>query len=151
MIIGIVGSEESKFTKIGAFRAKETILRLIRKYKANGVSSGHCHLGGIDIWTENIAKEDYIYDPNLIFPPKSLTWSYGYKPRNIQIAKASNVVVCISVDKLPEEYEGMRFPNCYHCISHGLYTPHVKSGGCWTMWYAKSIGKITELIVIPNF
>jgi len=81
------------------------------------------------------------------FPPKVLSWEQGYKVRNLQIANRSDVVYCITVNKLPEEYTGMRFPLCYHCGTKD----HVKSGGCWTMKEAIKLGKGGELRVINNF
>jgi hypothetical protein len=38
----------------------------------------------------------------------------------------------------------MTFEMCYHCMSD----THVKSGGCWTVKYAKKIGKEGEVLVI---
>lgn len=146
MRIGIVGSEEAKFTKVTAILARSTIRRILVAEKATLVVSGSCHLGGIDIWAEEEAAKMEI--PTSIFPPKVQNWEGGYKPRNILIAENSDIVYCITVLKLPEGYTGMRFPKCYHCAKHGEKQPHVKSDGCWTMWYAKSIGKGYELVVI---
>lgn len=90
--------------------------------------SGHCHLGGIDIWAEEEADDMGI--EKLIFPPKSLRWNGGYKERNLLIARNSDIVHCIVVAKYPPHYRGMRFTRCYHCDT----TEHIKSGGCWTAW-----------------
>lgn len=146
MILGIVGSEAAKFTEFGEISARLHIQELIERYRPEKVSSGHCHLGGIDIWAEVIA--DAMGVEKLIFPPKSRRWE-DYKARNIQIAKASDIVYCLSVDSLPETYAGMTFKVCYHCI--GRDEPnHIKSGGCWTTKYARSIYKDGKLIVIHN-
>lgn len=57
----------------------------------------------------------------------------------------SGVVVCIVVTQFPEGYKGMRFPYCYHCKTNS----HIKSGGCWTVKYAKEkLGKRGYIIEI---
>jgi hypothetical protein len=144
MIVGIVGSEAAKFTEIGKSRAQTAILEIFTRTRATAVVSGSCHLGGIDQWA---AEAGFLIGIKVIeFPPKEQSWTFGYKPRNIQIANASDEVYCITVDKLPPFYTGMRFDYCYHCKTRD----HVKSGGCWTMKYAKKIGKQTKLVVIKN-
>lgn len=143
-VIGIVGSEAIKFTSETEAKAKEIIRALLRGLNSlgypsglniTGYSSGHCHLGGIDIWTEEIGDELGII--KYIFPPKTQSWETGYKPRNLQIVEASTEVHCITVRKLPADYKGMRFDGCYHCHTKD----HVKSGGCWTALHAKKKGK----------
>lgn len=134
MIIGIVGSEAAKFTEATENCAKALIVELLTRPGVTGYSSGHCHLGGIDIWTEEIG--DALELTSLIYPPKSRYWEW-YKVRNIQIAKASTEVHCITLRELPSSYHGMKFKLCYHCGTDS----HVKSGGCWTAKYAQRIGK----------
>lgn len=149
MKVGIVGSEGSKFTDDGAFSAREAIRRILNVPEVTHVVSGHCHLGGIDIWAEEVADELGI--GKLIFPPREHGWTHGYKPRNLQIAKNSDIVYCISVDKLPPNYKGMTFPTCYHCLKAGRSgTDHIKSGGCWTVIQAMKMGKEGKWIVINN-
>lgn len=130
MRIGIVGSEAAKFTPESEAAARSLIREIIAHPEVTEVCSGDCHLGGIDQWAreecEKVGKSFTGY------PPKVHNWEQGYKPRNLQIAK-SDVVHCITVDKLPETYTGMRFSRCYHCNTN----EHVKSGGCWTMIRAK--------------
>lgn len=142
MIVGIVGSEGKKFTPETEAIARNLIRNLIASTGATGMSSGHCHLGGIDIYAEEIAKELGL--ETFIYPPKTLSWDTGYRPRNIEIAKKSDEVYCITVDKLPPGYVGMKFNSCYHCGT----SDHVKSGGCWTTKYARQLGKKGETIVI---
>src|SRR5689334_14361282 len=106
MIIGIVGSEAKKFTPETEEAAKQLIRLLLIKDTVTGLSSGHCHLGGIDIWAEEIAKELGL--DLYIFPPKNLRWEpNGYKSRNIEIAMVSSEVHNITVKKLPPSYRGM--------------------------------------------
>jgi hypothetical protein len=141
MRLGIVGHEGAKFTDYTrelawlainkACHSPETVAEVI---------SGGCHLGGIDIWAVEYAKAAGI--PYREFLPQKLQWNGGYKERNIQIAEASDKVVCIVVKKLPEGYSGMRFTSCYHCKTDS----HVKSGGCWTARYAGKLGKPFEII-----
>ncbi len=104
--------------------------------------SGKCPLGGIDLWAIEEAEHAGLLTEE--FAPKNNAWDTGFKPRNIQIARASALVVCITVAKLPDTYRGRRFPLCYHCKT----SDHVKSGGCWTMHYAESIGRRGKLWVI---
>lgn len=138
--IGIVGSEASKFDAITEANAKAIIQDVIRPYRK--VVSGACHLGGVDVWAIEGAKRAYKeYEE---FPPAILKWEGGYKQRNIQIAAASDHVLCITVARLPEGYTGMRFNLCYHCGTND----HVKSGGCWTVHRAIKMGKTGEIIVL---
>jgi hypothetical protein len=144
MRVGIVGSQEAKFTQLGKERALQLIWEILAPDAALLVS-GHCHLGGIDIWAEEIADDAGL--EKLIFPPKELSWEKGYKPRNLQIARASDIVHCITVKQLPEGFKGPRFLYCYHCRTEG----HVKNGGCWTMHRAIALGKQGHLHVIENY
>lgn len=152
MIIGIVGSEGKKFTTETEAKAQDIIRTLLIREDVWGLTSGHCHLGGIDIWAEEETahlqgigtplRDDNLfgYKPDLdtfIYPPKDLQWSTGYKPRNIQIAKKCNELHNITVKELPPDFKGMRFPGCYHCGA----ADHIKSGGCWTAKYAQKLGK----------
>jgi hypothetical protein len=150
MILGIVGSEARKFTNRGRIRAKKVIMDLINYYGPKAISSGRCSLGGIDIWVEEIARDMECFNEKYIFPAKVDNWADGFKPRNIEIAQASDVVICISVDTLPREYEGRTFPICYHCLKTANPS-HIKSGGCWTVKHAKSLGKMGRLIVVRNY
>lgn len=158
-VIGIVGAEAAKFTLLGQARARKAIDAAITCHEPEGVSSGRCHLGGVDVWAEEIAKERGCYREELIYPAKVRQWSGegGYAQRNIRIALVSRVLVCIVVDKLPLGYKGVDYGECYHCkrpsrmkLHH--YIPHVKSGGCWTMWCAREVLKRPmELVVINNY
>lgn len=123
--VGIVGHEAAKFTPETERIAREIIRELIRP-EGTIVVSGHCHIGGIDIWAEEEAAT--MGRETRIFPPKRLTWSGGYKERNLLIAAHSDIVHCLVVRTLPPTYTGMKFSSCYHCQT----TTHVKSGGCWT-------------------
>lgn len=154
MKIAIVGHEGGKFTLDTRLRAEAIIQEIIcnaagielgeayqPKAKNVTVVSGHCHLGGIDIWAENIGM--FLGTGLEIYPPAKLEWSGGYRERNIQIAKNCDVIHNIVVAEYPPDYKGMRFEYCYHCRKrvesvtgwHGQ-GPHIKSGGCWTAWLA---------------
>lgn len=141
MRLGIVGSEAAKFTPESEERARAMIRYLIVQYGATTVVSGGCHLGGIDRWAEEEARKLGISVVEHL--PATRSWP-GYKARNIKIARDSSRVVCITVDKLPPGYKGMRFKLCYHCRSDD----HVKSGGCWTTKHARSLGKPGETVVV---
>lgn len=132
MNIGIVGHDAAKFTAETEAEARRIIRSLLTKDDV--MVSGHCHLGGIDIWAE---EEAAVLGCELrIFKPARKTW-LCYKKRNIEIAKHSDVVHVIVVAKYPDTYTGLRFPSCYHCKTD----KHVKSGGCWTARFAEKLGK----------
>lgn len=135
MIIGIVGAEAQKFTLATANKTKELIRKILSDPSVTGYTSGHCHLGGVDIWTEEIGDELNLN--RYIYPPLKLTWYGGYRERNIQIAETANLIHNITVKHLPPEFTGMRFNSCYHCGT----ADHIKSGGCWTAKYAQRLGK----------
>lgn len=137
--VGIVGSEAKKFTPEGERQAR-TIIEELLSPPNTVLVSGHCHLGGIDIYAEEIANR--LGRSMQIFAPAQLSWPY-YKARNTKIAVTSDIVHCITVDRLPSDFTGMTHPKCYHCNSSN----HVKSGGCWTMLRAK-VGK---LWIVENF
>lgn len=105
--------------------------------------SGCCPLGGIDEWAEGVAK--FMGVPFIPYPPLENNWERGFKPRNIQIAEASDIVHNIVVAKLPASYRGRLWHECYHCHTG----EHVKSGGCWTAKYAQRIGREARWHIIP--
>lgn len=143
MKVGIVGAEAAKFTPLTEQDARWAIRRWLRV--ASEVISGHSPLGGIDWWAIEEAELRGI--PTREYPPAENTWEGGFKPRNLQIARESDIVVCIAVKALPETYTGRRFPRgCYHCGTPP--TDHVKSGGCWTVKEAKKLGKRAGVVVI---
>jgi len=140
MRLGIVGSESAKFTPETEERARERI-RLEIKYMSTVVSGG-CHLGGIDIWAKEEATKLGIHF--IEFLPRRREWA-GYRDRNVLIAKASDKVICLTVKELPPGYKVRGFEKfCYHCKTD----EHIKSGGCWTVKFAKNLGKPGEVIVI---
>src|SRR3954462_8091051 len=99
MRIGIVGAEAAKFTKLGEERAKEEIRQTLILTGATEVISGGCHLGGIDIWAEEIGKELGLIVT--VFKPKTLAWDNGYKERNLLIAGTSDYVHNFTVKTYP--------------------------------------------------
>ena len=144
MIAGIVGSEGAKFTELGQAGAKAKIYEILTQPGVTGFCSGHCHLGGIDIWTEEIGLKLGLKP--FIFAPKQLNWTNGYKPRNERIAHTSDELHCITVDQLPPGFAGMKFDYCYHCMTKD----HVKSGGCWTVRCGLRLSKPGFWHVIAN-
>lgn len=140
MRVGIVGSEAAKFTAETEGYARA----LIRDQLSPGdvVVSGACHLGGIDTWCIEEARAMGL--DIVEYRPLVRSWEAGYKPRNVLIAQDSDRVVCITVRTLPPTYTGMRFKLCYHCGTDA----HIKSGGCWTVKYARSLGKTGEVFVV---
>ncbi len=151
MTLGIVGAEGAKFTREGEQRARALIRQYLHVKGVTKVVSGKCHLGGIDIWA--VQEADLQKIPTEEFPPDVHQWTglykkRGYKERNIQIAAASDEVLCIAVATYHPGYTGGRFGGgrCYHCPSD--QEPHVKSGGCWTTKEARRRGKLGYTVVI---
>ena len=142
MRVAIVGAEARKFTEIGESRAIDFIISVL--HPGDIVVSGHCHLGGIDIWAEEIADERGL--ETLIFDPKVLSWEEGFKPRNLAIARNCDILYNITVDVLPPGFKGMRHKECYHCHTN----LHIKSGGCWTALQARRMGKPAHWHTINN-
>jgi len=143
MIVGIVGSEGAKFTPETEEKARIIIREIINNAEPWAhVVSGGCHLGGIDIWAIEEARKLGVDVKE--HRPANLSWLSGYEPSNMLIAQDSDKVYCLTLKDLPPSYTGMTFPLCYHCGTKD----HVKSGGCWTVKYAKKIGKLGEVIVI---
>ena len=142
MKVGIVGAEAAKFTTDGEAQARELIRLLLDP--GDICVSGGCHLGGVDIWAEEEARALGL--EVIVYPPATLSWESGYKPRNIQIAEACETLCCIVVDAYPPHYTGMRFNLCYHCKRRD----HIKSGGCWTGKYANRLGKPWHTFIVTQ-
>jgi len=135
VILGIVGSEQAKFTPETEAAARAVISTYIDECRPHEIVSGGCHLGGVDLYAEEAAAEYGI--PVVVFRPATLRWGEpgGYKERNLRIAKRSDAVLCVTLAVLPPTYDGPDYGPCYHC--RGRNPPHVKSGGCWTAWKCK--------------
>lgn len=144
LAVGIIGHGNDKFTEYG----KETAIMIIKELLQNAscLVSGHSPVGGIDIWAEEEAKRMGI--PCDIKSPKQTTWNseYGYKQRNLDIARTSDIVYVLLADSYPDDYKGMRFEYCYHCKTKN----HIKSGACWTAHKALGMGKKAQWIIIKN-
>ena len=150
MKVGIVGHEAKKFTPETRAMARQEIRSIIKEWQATLVISGRSPLGGIDIWAieeangMGVATREHL--PG-VFQWDSVKGVDGFKARNLKIARDSDLVVCIVVQRLPAGYTGMEVANgCYHC--HTPPDHHVKSGGCWTMKEAGKMGKKTVLVVL---
>ena len=153
MRIGIVGHAADKFTDETEALAKLKIAEilidgglLLRPTAETVVVSGGCHLGGIDIWAEEIGRRNGCTLD--IKRPTRLTWSGagGFKERNLEIAETSDETHVVLVKELPPGYVKPPWYTdyCYHCrkfASSGQADTHVKSGGCWTAHMAKHVFK----------
>jgi len=83
--------------------------------------SGGCPYGGVDIIAEEVAKKLGL--KCVIYKPKRLGWRW-YRERNIKIAEECDVLFCIEpLDR-------------------------VKSGGIWTLNWAKKLGKEVYLVLV---
>ena len=145
MIIGIVGCGQDKFTPETEEKARFIIKRLMKEEPDATFCSGHSPLGGVDIYVEEEGTKLGIKLD--IKEPKTLSWNgdYGYKARNIDIAK-SDVVYVIVAKEYPSTYKGQRFKICYHCKERR--ESHVKSGGCYTGWKAIELGNKAEWFIL---
>jgi hypothetical protein len=135
MKIGIVGNGTDKFTFVSKVRAFSLIRSILKP--GDILVSGHSPVGGIDIWSEEVAK--LLGNKMDLKIPKQHTWNaeYGYKQRNLDIAKDSDELHVILVDKYPPDYKEHKFSLCYHCKT----SDHIKSGACWTAKEARKLGK----------
>lgn len=136
MILGIVGPEASAWTVAGEEAARKVIRDYLATGKYAGVTSGACHKGGVDIWARQEAERANL--PMKEFPPKNHGW-YWYKQRNQMIARLATEVICI----VPRLHPDGSKAHCKHC-----HAAHRSNGGCWTVSYAKKIGKPTSVIVV---
>lgn len=118
MKLAIVGSEEKYWSRELAVKAISAIDALLGPQDT--LISGGCLRGGVDIWAERIADKKGL--KKIIFLPQKNNWYY-YKKRNIQIAHECDFLVCVE--------PGDR-----------------KSGGYWTLCYARSIGKLANHVRI---
>jgi len=139
--VGFVGHGSDKFDARTESIAKELIYSILddaeKTYGNVCMVSGHSPMGGIDIWAEEIALGlGILLDLKI---PKQQKWDsqYGYKQRNLDIAKSCDTLHVILVKNYPENYNGQKFNLCYHCKT----SDHLKSGGCWTGNQAKKLGK----------
>ena len=150
MKIGIIGHGEDKFNLKSRDEAISKIIDILKPLQdANNntiLVSGHSPVGGIDIWAEWVAHDLYLQMDLKI--PKQNTWNseYGYKQRNLDIAKDCDELHVILVKNYPKNYEGLKFPICYHCKTN----THIKSGACWTANQAKKLGKKVIYHFIEN-
>lgn len=156
MRVGIVGHEEVKFSAWARTQARDIIRGIIADAGRGAVVvSGHCHLGGVDMWAEEIGRE---LGASLdIKAPAVLRWEarsgeppfYGFKARNLDIARDSDIVHVVAVREYAPGYTGRREPFCYHCARAGrTSTDHKKGGGCWTAIEAMRMGKRAEWHVV---
>lgn len=135
MIVAIIGNGEDKFTPETAEAAKQIIRTILKG--ATVMVSGHSPLGGVDIWAEEVAAEYSL--PTDIKAPRDQRWDgeYGYKQRNLDIARSADIVHVIVAKTYPPDYQGRRFKLCYHCKRDD----HIKSGACYTAKKAMQMGK----------
>ena len=139
MIIAFVGPQQDKWTPAGEESTRNIIRAYLATGKYAGVTSGECHLGGVDIWAREETTRRGIYFRG--YPALKLQWDGkdGYRSRNILIAKMADLVVCITPLNYPDGRKGW----CKHCRDH-----HVSSGGCWTARYAEKIGKRFDVVEV---
>jgi hypothetical protein len=138
--IAIIGHAADKFTPFSEARAKAKIIALLGP--SDVLISGGCHLGGVDIWAEQLAEK--FGNQTIIHRPAKRGWYGGYKDRNLKIARDADVVHVIVAEEYPAEHRGLKFDYCYHCKSKD----HIKSGACWTAIQAQKLGKAAHWHII---
>lgn len=166
--VGIIGNGSDKFTPSQVSAAKALIRDVFRIHAPCILVSGRSPRGGIDQWAEEIAIELGIKTD--IKAPKCdncgavfeyrmplcvnntqhrFSWpgKYGFKKRNMDIAKTSDIVVTILSSVYPEGFRGWKSIYCKHC---GVDVHHVQSGACWTSYKAVALGKIVRWFVIAK-
>lgn len=148
--MGIVGNGSDKFTAYGELKARELIHCLL--LGADMLVSGHSPVGGIDIWSEDEAR--FLGIAMDLKVPLIAAWNppngYGFKARNLDIARCSDVVHVIVADTYPLDYRGRKWSFCYHCrdsAERDFGHNHIKSGGCWTGNHAAN----AVWHIVPNF
>lgn len=141
MIVGIVGAGQEKFTSETEQKAREIIRAILNSNYTATITSGHSPVGGIDIFVE----EEFYKNPTTgglwIRDPIIKGWGtegqYGYKARNIDIAKA-DTLISIVVKNYPPNYKfetwelKIKDKGCFHCEKAGRPFDHCKSGACYT-------------------
>lgn len=114
----IVGSEAKYWTKAQEAFVRNMIAMMLQP--GDTVVTGECPFGGIDLWAKEVAYSKG--NGVMLFPPVKKSW-YWYKKRNIQMAVEGDIVFCIE----PRDR---------------------KSGGYWTLTYARKLGKPGILIEV---
>jgi len=142
--LGIVGSEASRWTTEGEAEARELIRFLLSFEGITEIISGGCPNGGVDQWAAEIGGELGMKVTE--FLPKDRSWQTGFKPRNLQIARESDAVHCITVSKIPEGAIVTNDVPCFHCGADD----HRRNGGCWTVKRAREMGKPVKVHVIQQ-
>lgn len=112
--------------------------------------------GGVDTETEIIATK--LGAKTEIYPAPAMRWedkvlfenefhkaiAKGYHSRNIQIAEVCDGLYCIVPESYVDTGPSAESDYCRHCKMYG----HPTNGGCYTLQYAKKLGKETHLVVI---
>lgn len=141
--IAIVGADGRKWTENDPELVKCIIRHILTKYDDPILISGHCPLGGVDLWAEEVAKELEI--PVVLFRPRRNAWRF-YKERNVKIAEACDIIYDIEPPR-----------SCHHCRGEGKIGDLIcrfcggdgaYSGGTWTLNYAKTLGKEVWKIIV---
>jgi hypothetical protein len=155
--VGIIGSSADKFTESGKKLALSVIDTILRDERMHSsfleqpiiLISGHSPMGGVDIWSEEVA--DKLKIRKNIQTPEINQWDsvnsdkyaldatghnkcnkeckhqayigshhlIGFKERNLNIAILSDELYIIVADKYPLDYKGKKFKECYHCAKVG--------------------------------
>ena len=127
MKIGITGHRESKW-KDKQF-ARQVVFEVLSKFKKRItiLGSGHCPLGGVDIWAEEFAKNNNI--KLKLFPPyKNLPSPERYLKRNREMIEWCDYLIA--------------FISKYH--------PKNKGGSWYTINYARKRNELVLLVLIDD-
>lgn len=116
--IVIVGAEQKYWSKSQEEKARMFIKEIMENFEDSLFISGDCPKGGVDIWVREIAQD--LNKSFKSYPPRMNSW-YWYRKRNMKMAQEGDLIINIEP------------------LGH-------RSGGMWTMNYAKKIGKIGILV-----
>ena len=132
-VIAIVGASKRSFINNRFDDVLNRIANIIKEEVPFEVISGGAD--GVDTIVKRAHPKTREIKP-AVFQWLDMGNAYGYRSRNMMIAE--------QCDKLYNVVMKDEMSSCYHCDKMG----HKVSGGCWTMNYAKSIGKEVEIIVV---
>ncbi len=161
MRLAIVGAQEDRWNSFERTFIEDLIRGMLAEDE-DGVRpiviSGHCPMGGVDIWAEEIAEE--LGCKMVIYAPEVNQWEdritqydsnefhdKGYKSRNIQIAEACDTLVCFS----PAFQHGKNPTLVEDIIPDNVkQIEEIWNGGVWTAVYAQKIGKRVLRVVVKD-
>jgi hypothetical protein len=144
--IGIVGHCGEKFTEETKAKSIQLIYSILSSQKDAILISGHSPAEGIDVWAEEVAKNLRLQIELKIAEENVWYGEHGNRKKFIDIARSSDDIHVIVVEKYPPNYTHRKYKKCIHCL--GARSAHVKSGTCWLGIYARKLKKRVQWHII---